>query len=195
MTGLFLAISINRPQLNVIPTRSAIEANSIETPLPAEVSFPESTVSEISSDGSKKVILKTIQNKDETKTVTLSTEDSGGGGQQVVFNIILEKGKNMVIPYNTWSPDNKYFFIQENTFTGAEIMVFNAKGELFASGESYFDLTGLFKKQETGNSFSQTTGWASESLIIVNAMTKDNTKVSYWFEVPSKVIMRLSTVF
>lgn len=195
MAGLFLAISINKPELKIFPARTAIDANSIETPLPTEIPLPESKVSEISSDGSKKVILKTIQNKDETKSVVLSTEDSGSGEQQVIFKVTLEKGKSIIIPYNTWSPDNKYFFIRENTPTETQIMVFNAKGEPFANGESYLDLTGVFRKQETGNNFSEATGWASETLIIVNGVTKDNTKVSYWFEVPSKAIMQLSTVF
>ncbi len=195
MAGLFLAISINKPELKIFPTRTAIDANSIETSLPTEIPLPESKVSEISSDGSKKVILKTRQNKDETKSVKLSTEDSGGGEQQVIFDITLEKDKSIIIPYNTWSPDNKYFFIRENTSAGTEIMVFNAKGEPFASGETYLDLTGLFRKQEAGNNFSEATGWASETLIIVNAATKDNTKISYWFEVPDKAVMQLSTVF
>jgi len=195
MAGLFLAISINKPELKIFPARTAIDANSIETTPPAEMPLPESITSEISSDGSKKVILKTIKNKDETKNVTLFTEDSGSGEQQVVFKVTLEKGKSIIIPYNTWSPDNKYFFIRENIPTGTEIMVFNAKGEAFASGETYLDLTGSFRKQETGNNFSEATGWASEALIIVNAATKDNSKISYWFEVPSKAIMQLSTVF
>lgn len=195
MAGLFLAISINKPELKIFPTRTSIDANSIETPLPAEITLPESIISENSSDASKKVILKTMQNKDETKSVTLSTGDSVSGEQQVVFDVTLEKGKSIIIPYNTWSPDNKYFFIQVSTPVGTEIMVFNAKGEPFAGGENYLDLTGLFRKQQTGNNFSEATGWASETLIIVNAATKDNIKVSYWFEVPSKVIIQLSTVF
>lgn len=195
MIGLFLAISINKPQLKVIPTRTTSEANSIEAPIPTEITIPESTVSGISSDGSRKVILRTIQNKDETKTVKLSTEDSVSGQQQVIFDVIVERDKSIIIPYNTWSPDNKYFFIQENTPKGTEIMVYNANGEPFASGEVYLDLTGLFRKLDTGNNFSEATGWASETLIIVNATTKNNSIISYWFEVPSKAIIPLSTVF
>jgi hypothetical protein len=196
MACLFLAISINKPELKIFPTRTAIEANSIETSLPTEIPIPESTVSEISSDGTKKVVLKTIQNKDETKSVILSIEDSGSGEQQVIFEVTLKKGKSIVIPYNTWSPDNKYFFIQENTSTGTEIRVFNAKGESFASGETYLDLTGLFGKLEIGNNFSEATGWASETLIIVNTTSQDDTKgPSYWFEVPRRAIMQLSTEF
>lgn len=193
--GLFLAISINSPQFEIIPTRSAIEANLEPSGAPTEVPIQESVLSEISSDGIKKVILKIKQNRDGTKVVTLYSEDSESGNQQVIFNINLYKDESMVIPYNTWSPDNKYFFIQKNTTAGPEIMVFNAKGEPFASGETYLDLTGSFRAKETGDIFAEATGWASETLIIVNAVTKDNNLVSYWFEVPSKAIIQLSTVF
>jgi hypothetical protein len=193
--GLFFAVSVNKNQLKIIPTMIGIEANSIPTPFPTEIFTVESSVSEISSDGSKKVILRKIQKGDKTQIVTVSTQDGNGDNGQVIFSKSLQKDKSMSIPYNTWSPDNKYFFIQENTATGSGIMVFNSKGESFGNGEAYLDLTGLFEKQETGNNFSEATGWASETLIIVNAATKENTKVSYWFEVPSKAIIQLSTVF
>lgn len=196
LIGLFFAVSINKTQLRITPTRIAIDANSIPTPLPTEIVVVESSFSEISSDGSKKVILRTIQNRDKTQTVTVSTKDGNIGSEQIIFSKTLEKGKNMLIPYNTWSPDNKYFFIQENSSEESEIMVYQAKGEPFASGESFLDLAGLFKKRQTGNNFSEATGWASETLIIVNTTREDNTKgPSYWFEVPSKAIIQLSTVF
>lgn len=193
--GLFLALSVNNKELKITPTMVSIDANSIESPIPTEIPTYESVVSEISSDGTKRVILRTIQNNNETKAVTLLTEDSGGENTQIIFNMTLEKEKSIKIPYNTWSPDNKYFFIQENSSAGTEIKVFDAKGEPFASGENYLDLTGLFRERETVNSFSEATGWASENLIIVNAATKQNTKVSYWFGVPSKAIIQLSTLF
>lgn len=195
LIGLFFAVSVNKTQLRIAPTMIGIDANTMPTAFPTEIPIIRSSVSEISSDGSKKVISQTIQNRDGSKSVTVSTQDGNGDNGQVIFNNTIEKGKSIVIPYNTWSPDNKYFFIQKNTPGGSEIMVFNAKGEPFVSGENYLDLTGLFQKQVTGNNFSEATGWASETLIIVNGVSKGNTKVSYWFEVPSKAIMQLSTVF
>lgn len=194
--GLFLAVMVNRPQWNVAPTMLAIDANSIPTPIPTEIFVPkESTASEISSDGTRKVILRTIENKNKTQNVTLATKDEEDS-EQIVFNIMLEEGKSITIPYNSWSPDNKYFFIQLNKPQGKDIMVFRAKGEPFATGESYLDLTGLFAKKETGNNFKEATGWGSESLIILNTTTSDAKQgPSYWFEVPSKAIIQLSTLF
>lgn len=196
LIGLFVAISINNKKLEITPTVISIDANSIPSVYPTETPpAKEITVSQISSDASKRVILNTVQNSDGIKIVTLSTQDGSGENKQIIFSKTLEADRSIIIPYNTWSPDNKYFFIQENTPGGKEIRVFNAKGEPFASGETYLDLTGLFKEKNTGNNFLEATGWASETLIIVNATTPDNTKVSYWFEVPSKAIIQLSTVF
>lgn len=195
--GLFFAININKPKLNIAPSMIAMKVNPTATPFPTEMFVPkESTVSEISSDATRKVILKTIKNKDKTKTVTLSTQDEKENSEQIIFIKTIGEDVSIILPYNTWSPDNKYFFIQEKTSVSNEIMVFKAKGEPFDSGDTYLDLTGLFRDKATGNNFSEATGWASETLIIVNTTTQDSVKgPSYWFEVPSKAIIQLSTVF
>lgn len=192
--GLFLTVSVNKAR---IPAMIAINANSISDAHPIEISVSkESTFSEISSDGNKRVVLKTARNGDKTQEFTLYTQDAGDDKQRLIFNITLGADERIIIPYNAWSPDNKYFFIQENTSLGNKILVFNAKGESFPTGEIYLDLTELFKKKETVNSFSEATGWGSETLIIVNTRAQDNSKgPSYWFEVPGKAIIQLSTEF
>lgn len=200
LSGLFLAFIVNKnmPLLKTNATTPAIYTDALPTPVPTEIPAPkESTASEISSDATKKVILKTIENKNQTSTATLYTQDGEGENLRIIFTKTLEKDKSITIPYNTWSPDNKYFFIQENTPSGPEIKVFNALGESFEDGEAYLGLTNLFRKKETGNNFKEATGWGSETLIIVNATPPDdNTRLtSYWFEVPSKAVIQLSTIF
>lgn len=201
--GILLALysSSHQPKSNFF---SNIQINQktpafTASPLPTAPAMPKSqTVSQISSDGTKEVIMKKTYNKDNTQTYTFSTADGLGNNQVVIFTRILDSSKIMSIPFNTWSPDNKYFFVQEQTKDGnvTDTMAFQGSGEAFASGEKYFDLTELFKERNTGNNFSEATGWASETLIIVNTTMPDNTKgPSYWFEVPSKAILQLSTDF
>ena len=116
--------------------------------------------------------------------------------ENYIFSKTLDTEKYMTIPYNTWSPDNRYFFIQENAKEGESIFAFKATGEAFSDTEQHFDVTDLFKKRNTGNNFSEATGWGSESLIIINTTKEDGTKgPSYWFEVPSKAILILATEF
>lgn len=165
--------------------------------VPAEVVAPKITISsQISPDGTKKVIMKETQNSDDTSTYDFSTSDGNSLNEQFVFTKTLNSPGNMLIPYNTWSPDNKYFFIQENSGVSKKIFVFEATVKSFAQGETYLDVTDSFGKQNTGNSFDEATGWASETLIIINTKKPDGEKgFSYWFEVPSKAIIQLATDF
>lgn len=164
---------------------------------PAEVIAPKVTLSsQISPDGTKKIILKTTENNNNTSTYDFSTADGDGANKKPVFTKTLDSSKSMTIPFNAWSPDNKYFFIQENSGDNKSIFVFKATGESFSDTEKYLDATKLFNQKNTGNNFAQATGWASESLIIINTTKEDGAKgFSYWFEVSSKAIIQLSTEF
>lgn len=165
--------------------------------IPTEVITSKITVSsQISPDGTKKVIMKVTQNPDNTKTYDFSVSDENGANEQYSFTKTLDSSRSMAIPFNAWSPDNKYFFTEQNTGGNKNAFVFKATGAPFADAETYLDATDLFKQKNTGNNFSEATGWASESLIIINTTKPDSTKgPSYWFEVPSKAIIQLSTEF
>lgn len=184
-------------QKNNFQPQFSIASNEPQIQIPAEVVTPKITVfSQISPDGKEKVIMKVTENNDGTKTYAFSTADRDGNNEKIIFIKTNDLQKDMTIPFNTWSPDNKYFFIQENSASGKSIFVFSATGAQFANGEVYLDVTDLFAKTNTGNNFNQATGWASESLIIINTTRENNTEgPSYWFEVPSKAIIQLSTKF
>lgn len=182
--------NIYQPQFSIA---SGIPSMSIET----EVVSPKVTVSsQISPDGSRKVIMKETQNPDDTLTYNFSVSDGNGANEQDIFTKTVSSIKTMAIPFNAWSPDNKYFFIQENAGTGKSVLVFEGSGGTFPTGEIYLDAVDLFTKANNGNSFGEATGWASETLIIINTLKPDNSKgPSYWFEVPSSQIIQLSTEF
>ena len=165
--------------------------------VPAETVAPKITISsQISPDGSKKLIMRITQDNDNTITYDFSTANENGTNEKLIFTEVLDSQRNMTIPFNAWSPDNQYFFVQENSGSNKDIFVFKASGESFADAQIYLDGNNLFKEANTGNNFSEATGWASESLIIFNTIKQDNTKgPSYWFEVPSRAIIQLSTEF
>lgn len=169
----------NNAQASTLPTI---------TPVPAE-----ETTSQISPDGSKKIVLRTTHNTDGTLTFNISTTDDSGGNEQQVYTLTLPGTESMHIPFNTWSPNNRYFFlVKDNT----DAMVFNASGASFANDQPFLDATDTFNQRATGNTFSEATGWASDTLVIINTTTPDNAKgPSYWFEVPSKAVIRLATEF
>lgn len=190
--SLFFVVQKNNNFGSSVPV---ISVNSPLSVVPTEAT-KQTVFSQISPDGTKKVIMKIDRNDDDTQTYSFYTGDDVGVNERLVFTKTLDKTKYMTVPFNTFSSDNKYFFIQENSEEGTSIFAFKTSGEPFSDTEAYFDVTDLFKKRETGNNFAEATGWASESLIIINTTKDDGTKgPSYWFEVPSKAILILATEF
>lgn len=165
--------------------------------VPVEAVAPKVTVSsQISPDGTKKVIMKITENSDNTSTYDFSTADGNGGNELHIFTQILTATESATIPFNAWAPDNKLFFINKTMGANKSVFVFKATGATFSGGETFLDATDSFTKANTGNNFDVATGWASETLIIINTTKPDNTKgPSYWFEVPSKAVIQLSTEF
>lgn len=191
--SFFFVVQRNNSYQSQFTIASGMSSMSV----PAEAITSKVTVSsQISPDGTKKVIMRALLNPDNTLTYDFSVSDEDGANEQSIFTKTIDSSKSMTIPFNTWSPDNKYFFIAENEGDSKSIFAFKATGEQFTGAEVYLDATDSFNKANTGNNFSEATGWASESLIIINT-TKENGKKghSYWFEVPSKAIIQLSTEF
>lgn len=154
------------------------------------------TSSQVSPDGAKKLTLTTTTNKDETKTYAFTTAGVDNANQQSIYSITLPQAESMNIPFNTWSPDNAYVFLERSSSSGTSALVMKANGQPFADGQQSADVTVAFAAKSTGNAYKETTGWASETLLIVNTTKPDGSKgPSYWYEVPSKAIIQLSTEF
>lgn len=177
---------------NPVVVNLPVQAESLESILPV---IPQPDTSQISSDGTKKLIMKTISNKDGTKTYNFLVSNGDGIDEQIVFSKTLGQ-KTISIPYNAWSPDNKYFFIQEGEGREAEILVFKSSGEGLDQDQKYINATELFKKRGLSYNFAEATGWASEALILINTVTQEGEKgPSFWFELPSLAIIQLGTRF
>ncbi len=119
--------------------------------------------------------------------------DGSSTNEYALYTAKVQNPDNLSIPFNTWSPDNKYLFIQKNE-NGA--LVFKASGESITSDQTFFDVGDIFKDKVKNVVPKVVTGWASLTLLIVNTVKEDHTKgPSYWFEVPSQAIIQLSSQF
>lgn len=176
---------------------STVTSTPAATPLPTPITSKNAEkFSQISPDGAKILTMTVTRNKDDSKTYAFATSDSASTNQQSIYSKTLLGTGNMSIPFNTWSPDNNYVFLQQNGATTSGAIVMKADGQPLVEGEQFFDVISLFTAKNTGNSYQETTGWASETLLIVNTKQQDGSKgPSYWFEVPSKAIIQLSTQF
>jgi hypothetical protein len=184
----------SQPKFYIASSMPGNASSPTPTVTPSIMPTPQvSTTSQISPDGTKKVIMKVTHNADATQKYEFSTADGSGGNEQPLYTTTLSGSDSISIPFNTWSPDNKFLFLSKNT---TDALVFNASGTPFANGDAFLDIADTFQQRAITNTIAAITGWASPTLIIVNTTTPNNTKgSSYWFEVPSKAIIQLSTQF
>lgn len=193
VVGFYFVHAQNKPDqfANQATIYSQAAEPSKEEPLQTVPSVsPTAPMSQISSDGTKKVTVQIEENTDATRTFTISTDD-----KKAIFSEKLNVGESISLPFNSWSADNRFFFIKETTREGTSILVFKADGQPFADGEAYLDLTGTFRAR-VGDTFDVATGWAEDDLIVINTKLTDGTQgSSYWFAVPSKAIIPLAVQF
>lgn len=150
------------------------------------------TTFQTSSDGTRKVIINSTTNLDGSTTYNVTTDSSSN----IIFSKTLPEGSSISIPYNTWSPDNTYFYIEENDGTQLKYMVFNGTGETFTNGQAFLDLTGVFAQDDPNSVLSTASGWASDNLIIILTKNSDGSEgTSYWFGVPDESVTPLATLF
>lgn len=147
-------------------------------------------------DGTKTLHMKVINNKDNSNTYRFTVTTTTGGNISILTKT-LSAGKTMSLSQNAWSPDNNYFFIQEND--GKKIVgiyVYKWNGQMFSDGEQFINMFDLYQKKVTNYIFKEATGWAAETLIIINTLNIDGSRgVSFWFDIPSKSFIPLATKF
>ncbi len=185
------------PQIAGMATRLLLSLSGTQSAsLPSSISPPQSQLAETSSsDGTMKLTMKKEYAAGGVATYTFSVTNRSGQVQPI-FKKTVGASTVMKIPFNSWSPDNTYIYIQFVEGGLTHVLVFKTSGEPIVPGEQYLDVPVLFGARGTEYSFYEVTGWASPTLLIVNTKTSDNTKgSSFWFEVPSQAFIELSTRF
>lgn len=166
--------------------------NTSQIVIPIPVAPKVEKASQVSPDGSKNLIMTVTEGKDGFSTYSFATADSGGANRVEIYSITAQASEKYSLPFNAWSPDNKYLFIYKND---TNALVFRADGDPIVSAEQYIDLESVFKSRNSTNMLKQATGWADPSLVVFNTTDKNGQKASFWLEVPSKAIIPLSTQF
>lgn len=143
-----------------------------------------------SPEGSKTLVL-------DRKLNLYSLNVIANSSQQKTEIITNEKGfTGLTIPFNTWSPDNVYFFLKEQTGPNIDYLVFQSNGSLFSNSLKFVSIGDLFKAKLPEYMIEDVTGWGGINLILINTKnTINNQKVSFWFDVPSQTFIQLSTYF
>jgi len=193
--------------VEVIPTPT-IEAIVQNTPFPTKplTSTPSPTVVKTlefqssnydSPDGTKTLMLKKIKdNKKDSYTATVLDKESNVNIE--IFTNLQITYQGFVIPYNTWSPDNLYFFLKDvSSGFDSNYLVFNSTDKTFTDGVQSLDIKKYFDESLAERYYLEdVTGWAAPYLLIVNTRDKNDADgPSFWFDITSNSFIQLSTRF
>lgn len=175
---------------NIFFTSAApFSAPTIAPPVPSE------TTTVISPDGTWKLTMKKKQ-KETTIAYSFLTGAEADSHEQLIFNETIPTSQSFTIPYNTWSPDNKYVFLKESMPDGDRYYVLDASGNGFPDNSRYINVSDLFSQKLADYTVTEITGWADPYLLIINTKTKQGEQgPSFWFEIPSRSFIQLSTHF
>lgn len=174
-------------------SNAGIPPLSIPVPTPTP-SIPG--VSELlSPDGKATLILKKTAGEDTVKhDFLISNNDSES--QLSILSRDVDKDSSMTIPFNTFSPDNKYFFLKESGPSGMSYFVFSSSGKKLTETGDMLEVSGRFYKQFPEYKITDITGWGGTTLLIVNTDTLDGkTGPSFWFDLSNQSFIKLSTRF
>lgn len=192
ISGFFVWYSNKSPLQKASVTIPIIQNNN-ESIVPTAVPTPEvDEASQISPDGKETLKMKVTHNLDQTLTYLFTASDSDGSNERQIY-ATSSADLTFSIPFNTWSPDDKYVFIEKGS---TNALVFNASGNPITSDQTYLEVRNDFQTKLPNVTIREITGWAGYGLLIVNSTASDGTQgSSYWYEVPSGGIEQLSTKF
>jgi hypothetical protein len=180
---LFLAvitgIKIAFPQWLGLPPRNQSTEKADHTTPPAEQLLSNEVHS---GDGTMTLIRKVELKSGQPQTYTFHVVHLTGADKKELplFTRAAAAGPELSIPLNSWSPDNKYLYLQEKDTAGQfNYLVFKATGEPWADGEPYLDVRSYFTKKLPKSTLREATGWASP--IFLNVVTNEG--AAYWFDV------------
>lgn len=153
----------------------------------------ESQASVHAPDGTKKIMMKveTLPSKEHMYTIT--TADITGENTHKIYSKTASPDEEILLPANSWSPDNKFVFFLIRTGEHVNAFVFRSDGAPFADGLPYLDLSQIFTKQLNGPIIRDVTGWDDPQLIHVMSYTANHTTgYSYWFDVWNRSFIQLA---
>ena len=183
--ALIGAVAIMRPAREEEPRTPLPLLAATETPAPSQA------LAILAPNG--KMTLTTKEKKEEGAVIyTFSVSDSENGVSKEIFTKTLSVGDRLEVPYNTFSPDNKYIFLEETSSGGVNYFVVST-----AADGAIFNVSDLFKEKLSSDFvITDVTGWGGVNLLIVNTdKAGGGIGPSFWFEPPSRSFIRLSTRF
>lgn len=160
------------------------KSNALISPQASAV--PET--SEVRSlEGTLKLVMTRKENSDETATYSFTTSDASNK-KTLIFGKTVGKGEMMLPAHNSWSPNDKYVFIEDIKGSLVDYLLFKANGESFASGEKYLNVTALFNQKVKNYNLKAITGW--DDPVLMHVITVNGPL--FWFDVTTQSFIQLA---
>lgn len=153
---------------------------------------PDNSV--ISPDGKLTLTMK-VEKGSEANNYRFLMSKSSDGTQKEVFATSLPPANSLSIPSNTFSPDDKYFFLKENAPSGVKYFALTVTGDPITKDAQTLTFSDMFASKYTDFQITDATGWGGTNLIVFNTDKSGVQGPSFWFEVPSQAFIQLSTRF
>jgi len=156
---------------------------------------PERTLEVHSGDGKAKLIGIRKQLADATINYAYKVVDEGADSPRALFSKTLAVGGTIEVPVNSWSPDNKQLFVQENYNGITNYLVYKADGSKYKNGDDYLDVLSFWAKSKYQYNIKTVTGWAGNDLLELLTIKEDGTNgPSFWFVTSSRNFLQLRQI-
>ncbi|MBU0978775.1 L,D-transpeptidase [Patescibacteria group bacterium] len=168
----------------------ADEINSQETTSADSTLIPNTIMSRTTSDGSMTLILRNNQQPDNMTGYTLWVTSQDSAIENLIYSHTMGSGTNIEIPFNSWSPDNNYFYVKKQTGDSIEYLVFKTSAEKFEN-DSFMNIGDYFVQAKIPYSLDEVTGWSAPFYLIIKTKNNDTDAQGppYWFNVPQQTFI------
>lgn len=186
------SIEIEAVQL-LLPTSStpAPSPKPSIKPSPTPITI-KNDMTQISPDGAYVLKLVTKQTLHQNAYTLIATKQDTHQDFSISSGSIANSNQ-LVLPFNTWSPDNKYVFLTQINAENNEYLVYPV---ITKQETEPILISELFQQKVPNYKIIDVTGWAASNLLIVNTQTSNGDQgPSFWFNVTNKSFTRLSTLF
>ena len=151
----------------------------------------EEKIKEVRSGDGKARLIRVVKEATGGE-VNYSLKVISGGTERELFSKVVGPGASVDIPLNSWSPDNKQFFLQENDGQAMHYLVYREDGGKYRDGQEYLNINEDWLKSKNNYTIKEVTGWEGNDLLRVNTSNADGSRgPSFWFVISTRKFLQL----
>lgn len=189
LTGLVFIGSymLQKPTSVANSQASVMVASELEKP---------SNIDTISPDGKYTLTMQSLKTPDGDISQAFSVSTDADLAPQNLYSKVSNPDSIISIPFNTFSPDNKFIFLKFADSGKTKHVVLRTDGAEIAKGSQTVEIESKFYEEYPDFVITDITGWGGVNLIVVNTNYNEG-KIgpSWWFDLSNKSFIKLSTRF